>query len=108
MNEIKISEIALYPIKPTGKGLVAFASCTFNNQLSLNSIAVYSRLDGKGYRLVYPTKILPNSKEIHTFYPINKSIGDAIEKAVVNKLFEIIRKCEESSGREVSEDYFQQ
>ncbi|MCB9756978.1 MAG: septation protein SpoVG family protein [Candidatus Omnitrophica bacterium] len=92
MSEVVISEIIIYPVKPSSKGLVAFASCTFNNQLSLNSIAIYSRPSGDGFRLVYPSKQLLNGKEISTFYPINKVTGDQIHKSVINKLSELIDK----------------
>lgn len=53
MNEIVISEIQIIPVKPKN-GLIGFASCVVNNQLYLGSIAIYTRPDGSGYRLVYP------------------------------------------------------
>ena len=89
--EIQITEIQILPIKPH-EGLVAFASCLFNNCLSLNSIAIYTRADGSGYRLVYPTRIIPNGKQIDIFYPINKEVGDIIEKAIIGKFEKLIEK----------------
>lgn len=98
MNEIVINEPTIIPIKPTGKGLIGFASCTFNNSLSLNSMAIYTRLAGDGIRLVYPDKVLPNGKVINLFYPITREIGELIEKAIFDKYTQIaqltrIGKC---------------
>ena len=84
MDDIAITEIHVFPIRPQG-GLVAFASCLFDANLSLNSIAIYTRPDGSGYRLVYPMKMLPNGKEISTFYPINKDIADILDTAIIGK-----------------------
>lgn len=86
-----VSEVEIYPVRPKD-GLVAFASCLFDNKLSLNSIAVHTRADGSGYRLVYPAKILPNGKVINTFYPINKEAGKEIEAAVIAKLEKLNEK----------------
>ena len=94
MTEIVITEISVYPIRPSPKGLVGFASCTFNNQLSLNSIAIYTRPDGDGFRLVYPSKQLLNGKEVSTFYPINKVTGDQIHRSVIGKFSELRGKYE--------------
>ncbi len=97
MKENIISEINLLPIRPRN-GLISFASCTFYNQISLNSIAIYTRPDGSGYRLVYPSKILPNGKQINLFYPINKETGELIEKAIITAFEDLMKKsreCEE-------------
>jgi len=80
--------VEIYPIRPKD-GLVAFASCLFEGKLSLNSIAIYTRPDGFGYRLVYPAKILPNGKQINTFYPIDRETASLIDKAVINKYEEL-------------------
>ena len=90
-TKLKISEIQILPVKPQD-GLVAFASCLFEESLALNSIAIYTRLDGSGYRLVYPNKILANGKEISLFYPINKEIGEALEEAIISKFEELQEK----------------
>jgi len=90
MKEIVITEPIVVPVKPTNKGLLAFASCLVNNAISLNSIAIYSRPNGNGYRLVYPLKVLPNGKEINVFYPINRETGEIITRAITEKYQEII------------------
>lgn len=92
MNEIRITEVCVYPIKPTEKGLVGFASCLFDDKLFLHSIAIYTRPDGSGYRLLFPTKMLPNGKKISIFYPVNKNVGEAIEQAITKKLEDMVEK----------------
>ncbi len=65
MNELRISEIQIIPLKPK-EGLVAFASCVVNKALYIGNIAIYtSPSTQEGFRLVYPVKTLPNGKEIH-------------------------------------------
>jgi DNA-binding cell septation regulator SpoVG len=95
MKKINLSEIQIIPIKPRN-GLVSFASCIYNNQLALNSIAIYTKPDGSGYRLVYPAKTLPNGKVLNIFYPINKDTGKAIQEAIIAKYDELISKITDS------------
>ncbi len=91
MNELLITEVNIYPIRPKD-GLVAFASCLFDGKLSLNSIAIYTKPDGNGYRLVYPAKTLPNGKQINLFYPINKETADIIHKVIISKYEKLTEK----------------
>lgn len=90
MNEIAITEPVIIPVKPTDKGLLAFASCVINDSISLNSIAIYSRPNGDEYRLVYPIKTLPNGKEINIFYPINREVSQIINQAIFKKYEELL------------------
>lgn len=92
MNELFISEIQIIPVKPK-EGLVAFASCVINESLYIGNIAIYtspSKLEG--YRLVYPSKILPTGKEISCIHPINKESGELISKAIIGRFKEIASK----------------
>ena len=84
---MKITEIQITPIKPKD-GLVAFASLVVDDSLYLGFIGVYTRLDGLGYRLTYPTKKIGDNS-INIYHPINKEAGKAIEEAVFKKLKEI-------------------
>ena len=84
---MKITEIQITPIKPK-YGLVGFASLVLDNSLYLGFIGVYTRLDGTGYRLTYPTKKIGDNS-INIYHPINKEAGKAIEEAVFKKLKEI-------------------
>lgn len=83
-----IKEVTFYPIRPTEKGLIGFVSCLFDNKLHLDSIAVYTTLDGD-IRLVFPNKVLPNFKEINLFYPIDNATYELIKAAVVKKMEEL-------------------
>ncbi|MCX5705464.1 MAG: septation protein SpoVG family protein [Candidatus Omnitrophica bacterium] len=94
MDKVTISEVSFYPLRPNEKGLIGFASVVFDNKLSLNSIAVYTRPDGSDYRLLFPSKQLPNGREIQTFYPINKETAELIKEAVVKKIEELTEKME--------------
>jgi len=86
-----ITEIQILPIKPRD-GLLAFASFVFNDSIFVGNVAVHSRPDGSGYRLVYPSKALPNGKVINVVHPINQETGRAISQAVAGRFEEVVRK----------------
>ena len=81
---MKVEEVQVVPVKPHN-GLIAFASCVIDGRLYLGSIAIYTKLKGKGFRLVYPTKKIRETN-IPIFHPINKGTAEAIEKAIIEKL----------------------
>ncbi|KKP42403.1 MAG: hypothetical protein UR31_C0015G0003 [Parcubacteria group bacterium GW2011_GWA2_33_14] len=83
-QEIQVSEIQIVPVKPQD-GLIAFASFVLDEKYYLGSVAVYTRLNGEGFRLAYPTKKL-GDKSINIFYPINSETGQIIEKAISEKV----------------------
>ena len=93
MNEIVISEIQIIPVKPHD-GLLAFVSFVLNNSFYVGDIALYSRLGGNGYRLVYPIKVLPNGLKINCFYPINRETAQTIEEQIINKFTKLFKKYE--------------
>lgn len=84
---MKITEVNIMPVKPQN-GLVAFASVVLDNSLYLGSIGIYSRLDGTGYRITYPTKKLAD-RNLNIFHPISKDAGKQIEQAVLAKANEL-------------------
>ena len=84
---MKITEIQIITIKPRD-GLVAFASVVVENSLYLGSIGVYTRLDGTGCRITYPTKKI-GDRNINIYHPINKETSKAIEKAIITKVNQI-------------------
>lgn len=88
-----ISCETFYPIRPTEKGLIGFAQVNFDNKLALSSIAVYTRPDGSDYRLLFPSKQLPNGREINVFYPINRETSELIKEAIVRKIEEVAEKA---------------
>jgi stage V sporulation protein G len=85
---MKISEVQIIPIKPKD-GLIAFASVVADNRLYLGSLGVYTRLDGSGYRITYPTKKI-GERNINIYHPINKETSRAIEEAIISKAKEIL------------------
>jgi stage V sporulation protein G len=86
-NETKVSEIQIVPVKPKD-GLIAFASFVLDEKYYVSSVAIFTRRDGSGYRLVYPTKKVFLS-DINIFHPINVSVGKIIEIEVINKVNEL-------------------
>jgi stage V sporulation protein G len=86
-REVKISEIQVIPVKPK-EGLIGFASFVLDEKYYVSSVAIYTRLDGSGYRLVYPTKKV-GEKNINIFHPINREAGKIIEEAVIKKVDEL-------------------
>ena len=84
MKAMKITEIQIIPIKPR-EGLVAIASVVADNSLYLGSVGVYTRLDGSGYRITYPTKKIGN-RNINIYHPINKETSKAIEEAIISEV----------------------
>jgi len=83
----RITEIQIRVIKPKD-GLLGFASLVLNGSLYLSSIGIFSKLDGSGYRITYPTKKVGNL-DLHIFHPINKELGQEIEQAIISKTKEI-------------------
>lgn len=93
MNDLDIktiTEVQILPIKPRG-GLVAFASLILNDSLCLTSIGIHQKLDGSGYRLTYPTKIV-GARNMNLYHPITKALSKAIEEAIFNKFKEVMSK----------------
>ena len=78
MKRAKISEISIYPITPTSKGVVGFISFTYSNLFRVNDCAIVTRREG-GYRIVYPLKTLPNGKTVNVIYPLSAEVGKPIE-----------------------------
>jgi len=87
-----ISEIQIVPIKPKD-GLVAFASCVINDSFYIGNIAIYTSYNcPNGYRLVYPSKVLANGKEVNCVHPINRDAGEVISKAIISRFQQIIQR----------------
>ena len=80
---MQISEVQIKPTKPKD-GLIGFASLVIDNALYLSSIGIFTRLNGQGYRITYPTKKV-GSLDMQIFHPISKGFGKEIEKEVIKK-----------------------
>lgn len=85
---MKITEIQIIPIKPK-EGLVAFASVVVENSVYLGSIGVYTRINGTGYRITYPTKKI-GGKNINIYHSINRETSKAIEEAIISETEKIL------------------
>jgi len=93
MDKLKISEIQIIPVKPR-EGLVAFASCIINDFLYVGSVGIYTSPSKPGsFRLVYPSKTLPNGKEVSCVHPITREVGELISKAIIRRFREIASKA---------------
>ena len=85
---MKITEVQIIPIKPKD-GLVAIASVIADNCLYLGSVGVFTRLNGSGYRITYPTKKI-GEKNINIYHPINRKTSKAIEEAIISEAKKIL------------------
>lgn len=75
----RVTEIQIRVIKPKD-GLLGFASVVLDGNLYLSSIGIFSKLDGSGYRITYPTKKVGNL-DLNIFHPINKDLRQEIEQS---------------------------
>lgn len=78
-----VTNMQFVPVKPNG-GHIGFVSFVVDHKWYIGSVAVYTRLDGHGIRLVYPKK-----NQINCVHPISRVAGDAVTSAVVSKLNEL-------------------
>ena len=85
--DTEVTEVEINPIKPRD-GLVALASCVVDDKFYMGSIGIYTRLEGDGYRLTYPTKKV-GGDSINIYHPINEETGQAIKEAIVSKYEEL-------------------
>ena len=92
LGDLLISEIEIFPLKPKS-GLVGFCSFVIFDSIYIGSIGIHTSPGSPaGFRLVFPTKILPNGKQISCAHPISREVGEAIQKAVVRKIHELTEK----------------
>lgn len=86
----QISEVQIKIVKPKD-GLVGFASLVLDGKLYLSSIGIFTKLNGTGFRLTYPTKKVGIS-DLQIYHPINNEVSEAIEEAVLNKANEVFNQ----------------
>ncbi len=89
MTEKLITQVELIPIIPK-QGHIAFANVVFEDKLALNGIGIHTCLQRSGFRLLYPTKQLPNGKIIQIYHPINKQIADEIQDTIIGQYEELL------------------
>lgn len=86
---MKIKNVIIKPVTPNN-GLIGFASITLGDDIALNSIAIYRKFDGSGYRLVYPTKSQMKMKYI--FHPLTRRMSKEIERAIFEECKNVFEK----------------
>lgn len=72
---MKLSEIKIKKVLDD-KGLLGFCSFVLND-LKINNVAIHSKLDGSGIRLLFP-----KTNGIQCVYPVSKELGGFITKAI--------------------------
>lgn len=92
----EISEVQIVPVKPNN-GLIGFASLVLDNKIYLGSIGIFTKIDGSGYRLTYPTKKIGN-QNINIYHPINRELGKVIESAILKKAKLIFERSFEANN----------
>lgn len=80
-----ITEVNIVFVKPDA-GLLGFCSFVVNNDFYFGNIAIFTKKDGSGIRLVYPQK-----NGIDCVHPINRSVAEAITQEIMAKLRELNR-----------------
>lgn len=84
---MNIKKVEIVPIKPR-EGLIGFASIVIGDCFYLSSIGVHTRLDGKGFRITYPTKKV-GDVNVAIFHPLGKELSKEIEQAIFEKAAQI-------------------
>ena len=84
---MSITKVELLPIRPQN-GLIAFASINLDDRLYITSIGVHKRLDGKGYRITYPTRKV-GEQSVSVCYPIESVLSKEIEMAICKRASEL-------------------
>jgi DNA-binding cell septation regulator SpoVG len=91
IKRTKISEISIYPITPTSKGVVGFISFTYSDLFRINDCAIVTLRQG-GYRIVYPLKTLPNGKTVNVIYPLSTKVAKPIEDFLLAEYEKFIKE----------------
>jgi DNA-binding cell septation regulator SpoVG len=84
-----VTKVEIVPIIPKA-GHIAFANIVLEDKIALNSIGIHTCLRRSGFRLLYPTKTLPNGKVIQTYYPVNKRVADEIQDTILSQYEELL------------------
>ena len=86
---MKIKKVEILPIKPSN-GLIGFAHIFLEEGLYLGSIGIFTKKEGYGYRLTYPTRKV-NEKNITIFHPITWKCSKDFEEAIFNEAEKVFK-----------------
>jgi DNA-binding cell septation regulator SpoVG len=87
---MQVTEVNIAFVKPKD-GLIGFASVVIDDELHLSGIAIHRKLVGSGCRLTYPTRKVGET-QFSLFHPIRRPIGLAIERAIFDKMKNVVSK----------------
>lgn len=87
----RVSEVEFIPIKPRG-GLIGFASCIVDGKFYIGGIGVHTALNDEKLRLAWPCRKI-GTVNIPLCHPISREAGRAVEKAVTDKVIELMEKA---------------
>jgi len=90
--ELALTDIQIVPVKPRD-GLLAFVSFVVDGSFYVGDVALYSRLDGSGIRLVYPMRTLTNGAKVNVFHPIRNDVAEEIERQVNQAYEDLMNKA---------------
>jgi DNA-binding cell septation regulator SpoVG len=90
MSSNLVTQVEIIPVRPS-KGLIAFSNIVIEGKLALNGVGIHTCLSRSGFRLLYPTKTLPNGKVIQMYYPINKQVADEIQDTIIGQYEELLQ-----------------
>ena len=83
-----ITEVNIAFIKPKN-GLIGFGSLVIDGALYMGNIGIHKIFNAEGHRITYPTKPM-GTRQIDVYHPINRTASDAIHKAIIGRLNEIL------------------
>ncbi|MFC1496292.1 hypothetical protein ACFL52_02640 [Candidatus Margulisiibacteriota bacterium] len=81
LKYLKIDELEIIPLRPQ-KGRIAVISFVLNGALKISNISIYTRPQG-GFRLVYPTKMMPTGYEEACFKPITREMAQVFDEVLI-------------------------
>lgn len=84
---MQITEIQIIPIN-IREGMIGFCQFLLNGDLKISNVAIHTRKDGAGIRLVYPQ----TKNGMPTVNPISLKLGQQIEKAVLKVYLDFLNK----------------
>ncbi len=87
-QEPKITAIDIHQVEAKN-GLIGFANFLIDGAFAVNGVAIYTRPNSKGIRLVFPVRKLKNGKEVSLIHPISWEAGAKLEQIILLKLQEI-------------------
>lgn len=92
MDKPIITEINLIPIRRQEKGLYGFCSFVIDNSFKVNSVAIHTRPDGSGIRLVFPDRVLFSGVKVQVFHPITSQASDLLEEIINKEVQKLLAK----------------